>query len=70
LSSRLGATPEALDGRLKSAVESGQLKPDTAIGHISELLIGAIILRVVSGRQFDEPDAALFVRSALAGSVA
>ena len=69
LSGRLGATPEALDGRLKSAVGSGQLNADAPIGHISELLIGAIILRVVSAQRFEARDAELFVRTVLAGSV-
>jgi AcrR family transcriptional regulator len=69
LSGRLGATPEALDGRLKSAVASGQLREDAPIGHISELLIGAILLRVVSARPFVRADAALYVRAVLAGSI-
>jgi AcrR family transcriptional regulator len=69
LRGRLGATPESLDGRLRAAVASGQLAPDAAVAHISELLIGAIILRVVSATPFEDRDAALFVRTVLAGSV-
>jgi AcrR family transcriptional regulator len=69
LSSRLGATPEALDGRLREAVASGQLAPDTPVIHISEMLIGAIILRVVGARPFETRDAKKFVRTVLSGSV-
>jgi AcrR family transcriptional regulator len=69
LSERLGATPESLDGRLREAVASGQLAPDTPVAHISELLIGAIILRVVSARPFENSDAEPFVRAVLSGSV-
>ena len=69
LSSRLGATPEALDGRLLSAVASGQLATDTPVFHISEMLIGAIILRVVGARPFEPRDARKFVRTVLSGSV-
>jgi len=69
LRGRLGATPGALDGRLRAAVESGQLAPDTPVTHVSELLIGAIILRVVSAARFENDDAALFVRAVLGGSV-
>jgi AcrR family transcriptional regulator len=69
LSGRLGATPESLGGRLHDAVASGQLAPDTAVAHISELLIGAIILRVVSVTPLEDRDASLFVRTVLAGSL-
>ena len=69
LSGRLGATPEALDGRLNAAVDLGQLNPDTPVAHISELLIGAIILRVVGARPFEKADAAQYVRAVLGGSV-
>ena len=68
LSGRLGATPGALDARLRSAVDSGQLPQDTAISHVSELLIGAIILRVISAKPFDDRDAELFVRTVLSRS--
>jgi len=69
LSSRLGATPESLDGRLRAAVASGQLVADTPVDHISELLIGAIILRIISATPFEDSDAIHFVAAAIGGSV-
>ena len=67
LSKRLGATPESLEGRLAAAVESGDLLPDTPVRHITDALIGAIILRSISGEGFADGDAARYVRAGLAG---
>lgn len=70
LSHRLGATPESLDGRLRDAVASGQLRADAPVDHISQLLIGAIIYRIVAGTGLADEDAAIYVETVLSGSVA
>jgi len=69
LGRHLGASPDSLDGRLRAAVEAGQLAADTPVQHISEFLIGAIIVRIVSGVGFEESDADVFTRTVLAGSI-
>lgn len=69
LTSRLGAHPDSLDGRLADAVALGQLVPDAPIAHIREELLGAIILRAIGGPAFSDDDAALFVRVAISGSL-
>jgi AcrR family transcriptional regulator len=70
LTHRLGATPESLDGRLRSAVASGQLIAEAPIAHISELLIGAIIYRIIADTGLGDADAAIYVHTVLAGNVA
>jgi AcrR family transcriptional regulator len=69
LSRHLGASPDSLDGRLRAAVASGQLVADAPVQHITDYLIGAIIVRIVSGVGFVESDADVFARTVLAGSL-
>jgi AcrR family transcriptional regulator len=69
LTHRLGATPESLDGRLRAAVASGQFRADAPVSHISELLIGAIIYRIIAGTGLAESDGAIYVQTVLSGSV-
>jgi AcrR family transcriptional regulator len=69
LSRHLGASPDSVDGRLRAAVASGQLVPDAPIQHITEFLLGAIVIRIVSDTGFVDADAAIFVRIVLAGSL-
>ena len=69
LSKHLGAGPDSLDGRLASAVRDGQLVPDAPVQHISDFLIGAIVIRIMGGTGFTAGDAALFARTVLGGSI-
>jgi AcrR family transcriptional regulator len=68
LSKHLGAGPESLEGRLLAAVDAGQLVPETPIAHIIELLLGAIVVRVVGGTGLQDADAEIFVTTVLSGS--
>ncbi len=70
LYNRLGAHPDSLDGRLEEGVRRGQLMSNAPIAHIRDLLIGAVVLRVISGDGFLDSDADPFVRAALSGSLA
>jgi AcrR family transcriptional regulator len=69
LTSRLGAHPDSLDGRLAEGVRLGQLAPDTSVTHLRELLIGVIIVRAIGGQELTDDDAVQFVRIALSGSL-
>lgn len=69
LSQRLGAGPASLDGRLQSAVTAGHLAADTPVSHVTEFLIGALVVRILGDVGFDESDAPIFARAALGGSL-
>jgi AcrR family transcriptional regulator len=70
LSHRLGATPESLEGRLAAAVADGELRPDTAVGHLTDAIVGFIILRAISRTPFAASDSRTLAGALLAGSLA
>ena len=70
LSHRLGATPESLEGRLAAAVVDGELRPDTAVGHLTDAIVGFIILRAISRTPFEASDSSTLAGALLAGSLA
>ena len=70
LSHRLGATPESLEGRLAAAVVDGELRPDTAVGHLTDAIVGFIILRAISRTPFEASDSRTLAGALLAGSLA
>lgn len=57
LGERLGAAPSAVAGRLSRAIESGELPPDVPVQLMTEALIGAVLLRVLSREPFEAGDA-------------
>jgi AcrR family transcriptional regulator len=70
LSHRLGATPESLEGRLAAAVADGELRPDTAVGHLTDAIVGFLILRAISRTPFEASDSRTLAGALLAGSLA
>ncbi len=68
LSHRLGATPESLEGRLAAAVADGELRADTAIGHLTDAIVGFIILRAISRRGFEATDSGTLAAALLSPS--
>jgi AcrR family transcriptional regulator len=70
LSHRLGATPESLEGRLAAAVADGELRPDTAVGHLTDAIVGFIILRAISRTPFAASDSRTLAGALLGGSLA
>ena len=70
LSHRLGATPESLEGRLAAAVADGELRPDTAVGHLTDAIVGFLILRAISRTPFEASDSHTLAGALLAGSLA
>ena len=69
LSHRLGATPESLEGRLAAAVAEGELRQDTAVGHLTDAIIGFIILRAISRTPFEPSDSRTLAGALIAGSL-
>lgn len=69
LSERLGAAPHAVAGRLTTAVESDELPAGTPVQLLTEALIGAVLLRVLSREPFDADDA-LLLSAAVLGAAA
>jgi len=70
LARRLGATPESLEGRLDAAAADGELASDASVRHLSDALIGSIVLRLISHSGFEPDDARQFVRTILRGNLA
>jgi AcrR family transcriptional regulator len=69
LALHLGAGPDSLDGRLAAAVAGGELVATAPAPQITDLLIGVIVVRILSGAGFEESDAEVFVRTVLGGAV-
>ena len=70
LSHRLGATPDSLEGRLAAAVAAGELRPDTAVSHLTDSIVGFIILRAISRTGFEPSDSRTLASALLGGSLA
>lgn len=60
----LGAD-ESLEKRMRAGIAAGQLASDALIDELSEALVGAVILKALSGRPIGERDAARLVRALL-----
>ena len=58
----LGAD-ESLEERMRAGIAAGQLGPDALVEELSEALVGAVILKALSGRPIVDADAARLVRA-------
>ena len=67
LNERLGASSNALAGRLRRGQEAGQLRPDASVEIINDALLGACIGRVLARTSFDPADARALTRLVLEG---
>jgi len=67
LNERLGASSNALAGRLRRGLEAGQLRPDASVEIINDALLGACIGRVLARASFDPDDARALTRLVLEG---
>jgi AcrR family transcriptional regulator len=67
LNERLGASSNALAGRLRRGLEAGQLRSDASVEMINDALLGACIARVLGRASFDEEDARALTRLVLEG---
>jgi AcrR family transcriptional regulator len=67
LTQHIGARPEALQGRLQAAADSGQLAPDVSIAHVVDLITGGIVIRIIDRTGLEAGDAEPFVRALLRG---
>jgi AcrR family transcriptional regulator len=67
LNERLGASSNALAGRLRRGLEAGQLRPDASVELINDALLGACIARVLARSSFDPDDARALTRIVLEG---
>jgi AcrR family transcriptional regulator len=70
LNERLGASANALAGRLRRAHESGQVRADISVELINDTLLGAAIARVLSRASFEPGDAHALTRLVLDGVLA
>lgn len=70
LGQRLGATPDALEGRLRAAVETGELRASAPVKELTESLLSVVIYRVISREGFRPADTAVLVPMLLGGSLA
>ena len=67
LNERLGASSNALAGRLRRGLEAGQLRPDASVEMINDSLLGACIARVLARGSFEPDDAQALTRLVLEG---
>lgn len=58
----LGAD-ESLEERMRAGIAAGQLGSDALVEELSEALVGAVILKALSGRPIVDADAARLVRA-------
>lgn len=58
----LGAD-ESLEQRMRAGIDAGQLAPDALVEELSEALVGALILKALSGRPIAADDAGRLVRA-------
>jgi AcrR family transcriptional regulator len=70
LGERLGATPDSLEGRFRSAVESGELKPTTPVAELTQTLLSVVIYRVIAREPITARDSASLAQMVVSGSLA
>lgn len=68
LNERLGASANALAGRLRRGLDAGQLRPDASVEIINDALLGACIGRVLARATFEPADARALTRLVLEGA--
>jgi len=70
LGERLGATPDSLEGRFRSGVDTGELKKGTPAKELSETLLSVVIYKIIAREDFKDGDSALFTRMLVSSSLA
>lgn len=68
LTGRLGASPDVLAERLRTAAAARQLRPGTSVERLTDMFMGIVLSRVLLRTPADPDDARAFVELALTGA--